>query len=168
MSIDRRTFTFASLTLLAQGVPVFASSAGHALELSSQWSARLDGDLLYLTLIVRNLTTEELTLLSHKGLRPAPELVASYTRGEEERSIRFAPLSDEEDRERRSRGMPRRKWITLKPKTEMKLCSFRMTKPTALSLNDRLRANVTIKLHGNREVKLSSAPFSVHKPSAWS
>ena len=169
MPIDRRTFTFASLTLIAQGIPAFASSKEETPKrrIASQWSARVDGELLYLTLTVRNLTAEALTVLSHKGLRPAPKLTAQYIRGDQRHQLQLAPLTDAEDRERRSRGMPKRKWITLKPKSEVTLCSFRMTKPATLTSGDQLQASVTISLHERGDIQLSSAPFSAQSPSDW-
>ena len=170
MTIDRRTFTFASLTLIAQGIPALASLKEEALKrsLASQWSARVDGELLHLTLTVRNLSIEALTILSYKGLRPDPELTAHYVRGDERHQLQVAPLTDEEDRERRSRGMPKRKWITLKPKSETTLCSFRMTKPAALTSDDQLQVSAKISFHERGETQLSSTPFSAKTPSDWS
>lgn len=169
MLINRRTFTFTSLTLVAQGIPAFASSKTETPKrpLASQWSARVEGELLYLTLTVRNLTTEALTILSHKGLRPAPELTAEYVRGAKRHQLQFAPLTEAEDNERRSRGLPKRKWITLKPKSEMELCRFRMTKPVTLASNDLIQASSTISIHEREEIQLNSAQFSTQTPSDW-
>ena len=129
MSIHRRTFTFASLSLLTLGRLAYAADV----PVVARWTTTQKENLLFITLHLKNISKETLQVLTHRGLRPAPKLQVFEIKKDGRDVIEFDVLTSAEEKERNLRGAPKAKWKQIEVGQEMVVCEFRMQVPKPLS-----------------------------------
>ena len=122
MSLNRRSFTFASLSVLTLG------SLAHASESSvlARWTILPKDDRLMITLHLKNTSDKPLTIMTHRGLRPGPKIKVWKLNGTEREEIVYDALTPAEQQESKQRGLPQAKWKSIAVNEEAKICLFRM------------------------------------------
>jgi len=155
MSMNRRTFTFTSLSLLTMSSLGYAHNRTNLADhFIGRWSARREGSFILVDLHLTNTSEVAQIVLGHRGLRPAPQLSCSFKHNHEVIEVQPAALTAAEMQETRLRAGPRAKWTQLPPQRSQLVCTFRLSDDPRINAETPLFISAVVKMSGSEYIKL--------------